>query len=208
MITARASIERLAPTLLGALRSRAAALDEPSHPKTRNGLYLRAPQDKFHPRRARRYGAKPFGHRAQPTLLACRSLGISKSRGSRSMYEPAPKAVSPRLGVHLIGIEWIIASSGLLFHASHFAVQSCEAAPLSNSNADRSAGFRPSFFNFVDQMGFQAQIDESALGFVVIDAAQGTVITGSPAGERNRPIGFHQGFVTESRKSSSSFSAQ
>ena len=54
MITGQGEIERLGPGLLGALRSRAAALDEPGHSKTRNAVNLRAPQDKFYPRRARR----------------------------------------------------------------------------------------------------------------------------------------------------------
>ena len=47
-------IERVVPALIGALRSCAAALDEPGHSKTRNAVNLCAPQDKFHPRRARR----------------------------------------------------------------------------------------------------------------------------------------------------------
>ena len=57
------------------MRTRAAPLDEPAHPKTRNGFNLRVPHDKFHPRRARRYSAKSFGHRAQPSLLRIEAPG-------------------------------------------------------------------------------------------------------------------------------------
>ena len=43
-------IERSAPALIRALGTRAASLDEPAHSKTGNGINLRAPHDKFHPR--------------------------------------------------------------------------------------------------------------------------------------------------------------
>ena len=53
----KGGMESLVPALIGAVCTSAAALDEPAHSKTRNAVNLRAPHDKFHPRRVRRYGA-------------------------------------------------------------------------------------------------------------------------------------------------------
>ena len=89
-------IERPDPGLIGALRSCAAALDEPGHSKTRNSVNLRAPQDKFHPRRARRNRAQPFGHRPQPPLLGVEALDGSPNRGLASRYTSRRQKLSLR----------------------------------------------------------------------------------------------------------------
>src|ERR1700733_8437023 len=74
-------IERAAPGLLSALRTCAATLDEPGHSITRNAVNQCTPQDKFHPRRARRNPAQPFGHRPKPSLLAVETLAHLKIAG-------------------------------------------------------------------------------------------------------------------------------
>ena len=60
----------------------------------------------------------------------------------------------------------------------------------------------------VTKWGYRRKSTNLHLRFVVVASGPGNCDHRIRGGKLNRPIGFHQGFVTGSRKSSSNFSAQ
>ena len=97
------------------------------------------------------------------------------------MYEPAPKLFRQAQRPSRTGSKGSSPWSALLVQASHFAVQSGDAAAVQQEQRGPQRRSRPGFFNFVDQVTVQAQIDELTFAGVAARAAQGTVITGSSA---------------------------
>ena len=180
MIAARARSSASAPALIGAMRSRAAALDEPGHSKTRHAVNLRPPHYKFHPRRLRRSRAQPFGHRAQPPLLGFEALAGLRNRGAAGRYTSRRQKLFLRAR-HPSRRDRMAHRLARGCWSTHRTLPSRAAKRRRSAAAMRTATpVSPELLQFRRSSGRPRRKSTNLhLGSSSPDAAQGTVITGS-----------------------------
>ena len=196
--------ERLAPRLPGSLRRRSASFDKPAHSVPRYTIDFSPPQNEVYASRSGRYRAKCLGYRADPPFLtveaglesAIPGQQINVRAGAETLCLRAPRPFHKgRTGVSLSQV-------------SHFTVHSGDASAVQQAATQLSAQasawpplFRRSCFP-------QAQINKLTLARVLACGSPGNDDHRVVGRQLNGPVGFHQGVVTESRNSSSTFSAQ
>ncbi len=163
MITARARSSASAHLLSGAVRGRAAAFDEPGHCKTRHTFDLSTAQHKLYPGRARRDGAKPLRHRADPSLLAFEARQERDIARQQVNVRAGAKGCVAGLGVHFVSIEGLSTLIPRCWSRHRTLLSRAATRAVQQQQRGSQRRPRPRFFNFVDQVPTQAQIDESAL---------------------------------------------